>query len=466
MASIIKRKKNYSVIYNYVDENGETKQKWETWGTHKEALKRKAEIENQQHTGTFLPPSNQKISDFLFDFVSLYGEKKWGVSMYDSQTSLINNYINPIIGDMEVQSVTPRAVDAYIQTLQKTRSVSTKTRKATTTYVSNQTIEKIIKLLRCAFKQAVRWEIIGRNPFDNVVLPKTEYKKRDIWDADMIRTALDKCTDSKLYVAMNLAFACSLRVGEILGLTWDNVHISEEDIAADNAYVFIDKELTRASKRAIETLGEKDIYHIFTPLMPNTSTRIILKKPKTESSIRKVWLPKTLAYILCEWKKAQDEIRSFLGDEYQDFNLVVALPNGRPCEDRIILKEFAKLREEAGLPRVVFHSLRHSSTTYKLKLNHGDLKATQGDTGHAEIDMITSVYAHILDEDRKVNAQKFETAFYSNPDLRDVHPTVEPKGMAPATLDLANLIDQLQKSPELASALASLIAAQAPASGR
>ena len=496
MASIIKRKKNYSVVYNYVDENGETKQKWETWHTHKEALKRKAEIENQQHTGTFLPPSNQTITEFLYDFVSLYGEKKWGVSMYDGQTALIANYINPIIGDMEVQAVTPRAVDGYIQTLQKTKSVSTKTRKAVTTYVSDKTIEKIIKLLRCAFKQAVRWEIIARNPFDNVILPKTEYAKRDIWTADMIRLALDKCTDSKLYVAMNLSFACSLRMGEILGLTWENVHISDEDIAADNAYVYIDKELTRASKRAIETLGEKDIYYIFTPLMPNTSTRIILKKPKTDSSIRKVWLPKTLAYILREWKKSQDELKGFLGDEYQDFNLVVALPNGRPCEDRIILKEFAKLREDAGLPKVVFHSLRHSSTTYKLKLNHGDLKATQGDTGHAEIDMITSqvaavsmgvvdgaelldldysedshaeidmitsIYAHILDEDRKVNAQKFETAFYAKPDLRNVRPPEEPAKSEPATLDLESLVEQLQKSPELASALAALIAAQAPA---
>ena len=181
-----------------MDENGETKQKWETWHTHKEALKRKAEIENQQHTGTFLPPSNQTITEFLYDFVSLYGEKKWGVSMYDGQTALIANYINPIIGDMEVQAVTPRAVDGYIQTLQKTKSVSTKTRKAVTTYVSDKTIEKIIKLLRCAFKQAVRWEIIARNPFDNVILPKTEYAKRDIWTADMIRLALDKCTDSKL----------------------------------------------------------------------------------------------------------------------------------------------------------------------------------------------------------------------------------------------------------------------------
>ena len=379
--------------------------------------------------------------------------------MYDSQTALIANYINPIIGDMEVQAITPRVVDKYIQTLQKTPPVCKRNRKPKTEFVSNQNIEKIIKLLRCAFKQAVRWELIGKNPFDNVVLPKTEYKKRDIWNAETIRLALDQCTDNKLYIAMNLAFACSLRMGEILGLTWKNVHIEDENIATDNAYIYIEAELARASKQAIETLGEKDIYHIFTPLMPNTSTRIILKKPKTDSSIRKVWLPKTVAYILREWKKSQEELKSFLGDEYQDFDLVVALPNGRPCENRIIEKEFSLLKQKAGLPNVVFHSLRHSSTTYKLKLNHGDLKATQGDTGHAEIDMITKVYAHILDEDRKVNAQKFENAFYAvNRDLRNVQPPQEQSQAA--TLDLAALIDQLQKSPELAQTLAALIAGQ------
>ena len=379
-------------------------------------------------------------------------------SMYDGQTALIANYINPIIGDMEVQDITPRVVDKYIQTLQKTPSVSRKNRKARTEFVTNQTIEKIIKLLRCAFKQAVRWELIGKNPFENAVLPKTEYKKRDIWDAETIRLALDQCTDSKLYIAMNLAFACSLRMGEILGLTWKNVHIEDENIAADNAYIYIEAELTRASKQAIEMLGQKDIYYIFTPLMPNTSTRLILKKPKTDSSVRKVWLPKTVAYILREWKKSQEELKGFLGDEYQDFDLVVALPNGRPCENRIIEKEFSLLKEKAGLPNVVFHSLRHSSTTYKLKLNHGDLKATQGDTGHAEIDMITKVYAHILDEDRKINAQKFESAFYAKSDLRNVAPPHEQSQAQ--TLDLAALIEQLQKSPELASTLAALISGQ------
>lgn len=187
-----------------------------------------------------------------------------------------------------------------------------------------------------------------------------------------------------------------------------------------------------------------------------TSTKLVLKKPKTDSSVRKIWLPKTVAYILREWRESQLKMKEFLGSEYEDFNLVVALSNGRPCEDRLIEKRFAQLKEKEKLPDVVFHSLRHSSTTYKLKLNHGDLKATQGDTGHAEIGMITKVYAHILDEDRKLGAQKFEDAFYANPDLRGVNAPPTPQ------IDLNALIAQLQQSPELAQTLSNLIAVGTP----
>lgn len=459
MATIIKRKKSYSVVYSYTDLSGESKQKWETWHTHKEALKRKAEIESGIMSGTFCTPNNQKVSGFLYDFVTMYGEKKWGVSSYDSNTALIANYINPIIGELQVQAINTKVADKYIQTLRRTTPVSKKCRKAQTETLPDQTIEKIVKLLRTAFKQAVRWEMIGKNPFDNVTVPRTRYAKRDIWTADIIRQALDACTDSKLYIAINLSFACSCRLGEILGLTWDNVRISDEDIAKDDANIFIDKELERCSKRAIEMIGMKDILHVFEPFMPNTSTRVVLKMPKTESSVRKIWLPKTLAYILREWRKAQTELKGFLGTEYQDFNLVVAQSNGRPCEGRIIEEAFQNLKKEAGLPNVVFHSLRHSSTTYKLKLNHGDMKATQGDTGHAQMDMISNIYAHILDEDRKINAQKFEASFYSNPDLRAVQAPVESVA-GTASIDLAGLVNELQRNPELANMLAGLLASQ------
>lgn len=453
MATIIKRKSKYSVVYNYTDESGEKRQKWETCNTHKEALKRKAQVENELLNGTFVVPSGQTIADFMNDYVSLYGEQHWSISTYDGNLGLIGNYINPIIGNVMVQDVTPKMIDAYYQKLRKTKSVIPNGRTPKNEFVSDGVIYNVHKLLSCAFKQASRWNMISKNPFEQASIKKHKYPPRDIWTAETVRKALDECKSGKLYIAMNLAFACSMREGEILGLTWDNVHISDEDIQSDNAYVYIDKELLRCSKRAIETLSKKDVYKIFPALMPNTSTRLVLKAPKTESSIRKVWMPKTVAYMLREWKKAQDELKEFLGDEYTDFNLVIALANGRPCEGRVLLKDFNALKKKAKLPDVVFHSLRHSSTTYKLKLNKGDLKATQGDTGHAEIDMITKVYAHILDDDRKINAQKFEKEFYSNPDMRDVKPPEPEK----PELDLAALIEQLQQSPELAATLAQLI---------
>ena len=92
---------------------------------------------------------------------------------------------------------------------------------------------------------------------------------------------------------------------------------------------------------------------------------------------------------------------------------------------------------------------------YKLKLNHGDLKATQGDTGHAEIDMLTKVYAHILDSDRKITAQRFEEAFYQPQDLS------EQKDNSPSSPDIAALIAQIQQYPELGKILSDVLAKQA-----
>lgn len=57
---------------------------------------------------------------------------------------------------------------------------------------------------------------------------------------------------------------------------------------------------------------------------------------------------------------------------YQDFDLVFAQPNGRPIEERVMDRAFEAFIEENGLPKVVFHSLRHLSTSEKLKASGGD----------------------------------------------------------------------------------------------
>lgn len=246
-----------------------------------------------------------------------------------------------------------------------------------------------------------------------------------------------------------------MRMGEILGLQWERVHISDADIESGKARIEIDRELQRVSTEALKALNKKDIYYVFKPLKPDTTTRRVLMTPKSESSVRTVWLPKTLTYILREWKSQQDGLKEALGDEYDDFGLVVALNNGQPCEGRIIDKRFKQLKEDAGLPDVVFHSLRHSSTTYKLKLSHGDIKSTQGDTGHATAEMVSRVYAHIQDEDRKANAQIFENAFYSVRNLKNARP----QETAPTVTDhdMEAIREQILNSPELLSLLNNLI---------
>ena len=63
---------------------------------------------------------------------------------------------------------------------------------------------------------------------------------------------------------------------------------------------------------------------------------------------------------------------------------------------------------------------QHTSITYKLKLNGGDVKAVQGDSGHSQTSMVTAVYFHLLDEDRKRNAELFEETFYQKKDTDPV----------------------------------------------
>ncbi len=464
MATIVKRGKKYAVVYYYTDENGVQRQKWEPpVDTKKEAQKRLNEILYEMDNGTFIRPSCMTVRDFLGEFVEMYGTRKWGLSMYSSNMGLIRNYINPILGDVYVQDVDARVVDKFISKLQKTKAVKSGGREPKTEFITPCTIMKINKLMRCAFERAVRWGMVGKNPFIGATLPKYEMKKRAIWDVQTIRAALDACDDDKLYLAINLAFACSLRFGEICGLTWDCLDISDAAILNENAYLKVEKVLARVDEEAVKALGEDDIFCTFPAIVSGKSkTRLVLKKPKTESSIRKVWIPATLAKLLRNWKENQEKAKAFFGDAYYDYNLVIALENGRPCEDRVIGNAFNRLKKKANLPDVVFHSLRHSSTTYKLKLNHGDIKATQGDTGHAQPDMVTEIYAHILDEDRKVNAQRFEAGFYARPDLRGAERTLREQSAQQPAAELVQLLIGLQDKPGLVALLSELVKTKTP----
>lgn len=443
MASITKRGSKYAVVYTYTNEHGEKKQKWETCETQREAKKRKAEIEFQQSNDTFIPPTVKTVSDLLYEFVEIYGVNKWALSTYTSKKGLIDNYVIPFIGNWNLADATPRTMDEYYKKLLSVKTKPGFRKPDTVSTLSARNIREVHKVLRCAFNQAVKWEYIARNPVEHASLPKSEPKEREIWTAETLFHALEQCEDERLSLAINLAFSCSLRIGELTGLTWDCVDISEESLMNNNASIYIAKELSRVSRSAMNKLNNRDVLFVFPAVLSSTSTALVLKKPKTKSSVRRIWLPPTVAKMLVRARQVQEDWKDILGKEYQDYNLVFTLSNGRPCEERVIVKSFKKLIDDNDLPKVVFHSLRHTSTTYKLKLTGGDMKAVQGDTGHAQLKMVSDVYSHIIDEDRRQNAMRFEQAFYQKPLQKE----------AEAAPDTTVIIQMLQQSPEFANQL-------------
>ena len=124
MASIRERKGKFNVIYNYKDDSGKRKQKWETYDTKNEAKIRNAEIELKEKKGGIIVSNCKTLEDLINESVELYGKDRWALSTYDGNMSLLKNYILPIIGKTPLTDINTRFLEIYYKTLTKTPSVS------------------------------------------------------------------------------------------------------------------------------------------------------------------------------------------------------------------------------------------------------------------------------------------------------------------------------------------------------
>ena len=428
------------------------------FATQKEADKRKKEIEYKQSIGKFEVQKCATLKELIEEYVQIYGHDKWGVSTYSGNVALINNYILPTIVDTKLAGINTHFMEKYYKDLLKMPAVkSTKNPDGTGT-ITESTVNEIHKVLRSCFRQAVKWDMMKKNPAVDATVPKAKKQEREIWTAEMLMQALEACDNKMLKIAFHLAFTATLRIGELLGLTWDDMDISEEAITDNKAYVIINKQVERVSKDAIEALNSKEIIMIFPSQKKNNRTVRVLKTPKTDSSVRKVFIPKSVAQCLIALKADQDEIKEVLGNEYQDYNLVMATTFGLPIGDSYLRTKMQEIIDALGLPDVVFHSLRHTSVTYKLKLSGGDIKAVQGDSGHAQADMVTEVYGHIIDEDRRKNAEMMENAFYNKENL---NPQMKEQDEGNSTITVpdgvdAELLMKVLGNPEMTALLTSL----------
>lgn len=393
MASIVQRKKSYSVVYIYRNEEGHRKQKWETYHTYKAALKRKLEIENPIE---FLNQKTQvrTINDLLDEYVELHGQLHWSYSTYDNRVRWLDNYVRPFLGSVLFVQVDKHLLSHFFHVL-KTNSAL---------HISGNVLFEVYKLLHSVFEEAAHWGYFKENMVKHIRMRQPRYIRRDALLPEQIAIIINHAIEQNEYMMalmVHLAFSCSMRKGEIIGLCWD-------DINFDNGTISVSRELLRISKASLAAIGRDSMYAEFPSHQKRSKSVLVLKKPKTDASIRTVYVTPSLIQLLKIWKGKQNN-----ADYQQPYQLVFTQTNGRPLCPKKCNEDFQNTALALGLPNVVFHSLRYSSTSYKLVLSGGNIKAVQGDNGHAQPDMVLSVYARINEKERRELVKQMEEEFCS-----------------------------------------------------
>jgi site-specific recombinase XerD len=110
----------------------------------------------------------------------------------------------------------------------------------------------------------------------------------------------------------------------------------------------------------------------------------------TRASERRIALPTECLHSLKEHKQQQNKERGTAGSAWQDSGLVFITPTGRPLDPANLTRRFRSFLYRAGLRRIRFHDLHHSTATPLLEQGV-DLVVIKELLGHAHI----GVYTHV-----------------------------------------------------------------------
>ena len=440
----MKRGNTYSVRYNYKDHAGKPCKGWETFKTKAEAQERKITVEKELLDGTFLVPDTMTVEEMLYKWIPIQSSKhKWSPKTYTQSVAMVQNLIVPYIGKRKVQDLRTYDIEQFYATLSQTpcgqyvhgvKQELTENQKKR--LLSSTSIHEVHTLLKTAFSYAVDWDLIHKSPTPREA-PKINTEERTIWDERTMLAALQTIENPALHLAVHMSMILSLREGEILGLQPGDLDF---DAADGRGTISVNKALQRADKVALSKIDPTQIYHIFPDQREGSSSALVLKKPKTKKSSRTLYLTRPLKEELLAWleKLRQDELA--MDGRYRNCGQLFRLPNGMPVAPEALSKWYRTWRaEHPEFEKIVFHGLRHSSATYQLIESGGNIKAVQGNTGHATTGILMDTYAHTQDKPRLELAEKLETDFYS----QDIG---SPKsGSAPVK---ENLPDSIQITPE------------------
>jgi len=300
--------------------------------------------------GIVLSGSSQRVEGYLRQWLedSVRPRVRWTTHR---AYALCMRRLLPLIGHLRLAGLTPQAVQAAYAAL-------------LTKGLSRRSVEQTHTVLHRALRQAALWGPMLRNPTEAVTVPRPARREMHTLTEGEVGRLFRASEGHRLHALWVLLATTGLRLGEALGLLWSDI-----DVASGRLVV------NRALQR------QPGVGYVFV-------------EPKTARSRRTVYLAAGTVTALMEHRRRQVEDQLAAGPDWTNTGLVFASPVGRPVDGTWTTKWFHRALNQAELPRIRIHDLRHTAATHLL--NRGvHPKVVQELLGHSTISLTLDTYSHV-----------------------------------------------------------------------
>ncbi|MGI5192775.1 tyrosine-type recombinase/integrase [Streptomyces sp. CA-288835] len=303
--------------------------------------------------GGFNADPNQTVTDFLHTWLAAKALVLKPTTMARYR-DYVHNDLVPAFGSLRLDDLRHRHISAFVTSELEVGRGRT-------------TIYRCLTTLSSALGDAVRQHRLAHNPASPPALRRPPSPERQIWTANEAVRFLQYCheTDPDMADLFEFLIGTGLRKGEALGLHWDDVHLTERVL-----YV-------RCTLSAVD------------------NNRLVITTPKTRTSKNWVAISPRVAAALRRRARARDRVHRRPGDPFA--GLVFCRPDGRPLRPRAVLDRLRQLSDEAGVPRVTVHDLRHLAAT--LTITAGvPLTVVSKTLRHSTLSTTANIYSHLTQQ--------------------------------------------------------------------
>ena len=365
--------KKHKHVFSYLNKKGEF---WgyrfpfyNSLGQRKEASKRgfdseraankallKIQYELETQNSSFIENKNVTIDEWIKVWIP-YAQDNWSISTKQNIESAIEFHISPLIGNQKLSSLNKITYKRnFIDKLRQENKYK------------ESTIQAWHKIVMRMINAAVNNQILPSNTLTGFKFDSSNNVRSFTKDELQQFITVLESKDIRTQIIFLTLLKTGMRKGELMGLRWKDIDLTERNFDINS---------TRGD------YGEN--------------------KPKTKTSIRKVYFVDSLLALIKKYKSYEKERLLKKGRILKDEDYFILSSRNLPIQQSKITYMFRLLCEEAKVPNITVHGLRHTHATFLIEAG-ANIKYVSNRLGHKNINITLDVYSDVLKEEEKETA--------------------------------------------------------------